>query len=147
MLLTLLVGWLQWRSGFDYLVAVNAFMGWAGPGRLMMTIAYAALLILLIRGAAASTWIARAAATGRAAFSHYLGTSIVMTTIFYGYGIGLFGYIDRWMLYLVCAGMWAAMLLWSKPWLERYHYGPLEWLWRSLSRWRVQPMKKAAAAQ
>src|SRR3546814_16749519 len=53
-LLTLLVGWLQWRSGFDYLVAVNAFMGWAGPGRLMMTIAYAALLILLIRRAAAN---------------------------------------------------------------------------------------------
>src|SRR3546814_7584485 len=39
--LALLVGWLQWRSGFDYLVAVNAFMAWAGPGRLMMTIAYA----------------------------------------------------------------------------------------------------------
>ena len=141
-LLTTLVAWVQWRAGFDYLVAVNAFMAWAGPARLMMTIAYAALLILLIRGAAASAWIARVAATGRAAFSNYLGTSIVMTTIFYGYGIGLFGYIDRWMLYLVCAGMWAAMLLWSKPWLERYHYGPLEWLWRSLSRWRVQPMKK-----
>src|SRR3546814_15194747 len=75
-LLTLLVGWLQWRSGFDYLVAVNAFMGWAGPGRLMMTIAYAALLILLIRCAAANAWIARVAATGRAAFSNYLGTKI-----------------------------------------------------------------------
>ena len=141
-LLTLLVGWLQWRSGFDYLVAINAFMGWAGPGRLMMTIAYAALLILLIRGAAASTWIARAAATGRAAFSNYLGTSIVMTTIFYGYGLGLFGDVDRWTLYLICAGMWAAMLLWSKPWLDRFLYGPLEWLWRSLARGKPQPMRQ-----
>src|SRR3546814_18920409 len=80
-LLTLLVGWLQWRSGFDYLVAVNAFMAWAGPGRLMMTIAYAALLIVLIRRAAASAWMARVAATGRAAFSNYLGHSIGMTPI------------------------------------------------------------------
>ena len=141
-LLTLLVGWLQWRSGFDYLVAINAFMGWAGPGRLMMTIAYAALLILLIRGAAASTWIARVAATGRAAFSNYLGTSIVMTTIFYGYGLGLFGDVDRWTLYLFCIAMWTAMLLWSKPWLDRFRYGPLEWLWRSLARGKPQPMRQ-----
>ncbi len=143
--LTLLVGWLQWRSGFDYLVGVNAFMAWAGPGRLMMTIAYAALLVLLIRRASDSAWIARVAATGRAAFSNYLGTSIVMTTIFYGYGTGLFGDIGRWTLYLFCAGMWAVMLLWSKPWLERFRYGPLEWLWRSLARGALQPMRKAAA--
>jgi uncharacterized protein len=140
--LTLLVGWLQWRSGFDYLVGVNAFMAWSGPGRLMMTVAYAALLVLLIRRASASAGIARVAAAGRAAFSNYLGTSIVMTTIFYGYGIGLFGDVGRWTLYLFCAGMWAVMLLWSKPWLDRFRYGPLEWLWRSLARGSLQPMRK-----
>lgn len=140
--LTLLVGWLQWRSGFDYLVGVNAFMAWAGPGRLMMTIAYAALLVLLIQRASASAGIARVAAAGRAAFSNYLGTSIVMTTIFYGYGVGLFGDVGRWTLYLFCIGMWAVMLLWSKPWLERFRYGPLEWLWRSLARGTLQPMRK-----
>lgn len=141
-LLTLLVGWIQWRAGFDYLVAVNAFMAWAGPGRLMMTIAYAALLVLLIKAAAGAPWLARVAATGRMAFSNYLGTSIVMTTIFYGYGLGLFGSVDRWTLYLFCIGMWAVMLLWSKPWLERFRYGPLEWLWRSLARGRLQAMRQ-----
>lgn len=141
-LLTLLVGWVQWRAGFDYLVAVNAFMAWAGPGRLMMTIAYAALLVLLIKGAAGAPWLARVAATGRMAFSNYLGTSIVMTTIFYGYGTGLFGDVDRWTLYLFCIGMWAVMLLWSKPWLDRFRYGPLEWLWRSFARGRLQEMRQ-----
>lgn len=141
-LLTLLVGWVQWRAGFDYLVAVNAFMAWAGPGRLMMTIAYAALLVLLIKGAAGAPWLARVAATGRMAFSNYLGTSIVMTTIFYGYGTGLFGDVDRWTLYLFCIGMWAVMLLWSKPWLDRFRYGPLEWLWRSFARGRLQVMRQ-----
>ena len=146
-LLTLLVGWLQWRSGFDYIVGINAFMGWAGPGRLMMTIAYAALLILLIQRLGASAWIARVAATGRAAFSNYLGTSIVMTTIFYGYGLGYFGDVGRWTLYLFCLAMWAVMLLWSKPWLDRYRYGPLEWLWRSLARGQFQPMRKSSSGQ
>ncbi len=145
--LTLLVAWLQWRADFDYVVAVNAFLAWAAPGRLMMTIAYAALLVLVIRGAAGSGLIARVAAAGRAAFSNYLGTSIVMTTVFYGYGLGLFGDVGRWTLYLVCLGMWALMLLWSKPWLDRFHYGPLEWLWRSLSRGALQPMRRVAAAQ
>src|SRR3546814_16467664 len=101
-------------------------MAWAGPGRLMMTIAYAALLIVLIRGAAASAWIARIAATGRAAFSNYLGTSIVMTTIFYGYGFGTFGYVDRWTLYLVLAAIWAVIPLWSKQWCHRFIVSPLE---------------------
>ena len=142
LLLTIVVGWLQWRSGFDYLVAINAVMGWAGPGRLLMTIGYAALLVMLIQRAAPSKWMARVAATGRAAFSNYLGTSIVMTTIFYGYGLGLFGEIGRWTLYLFCIGMWGVMLLWSKPWLDRFRYGPLEWLWRSLARGKRQPMRQ-----
>jgi uncharacterized protein len=111
----------------------------------MMTIAYAALLVLLIQRARSSGWVGRVAATGRAAFSNYLGTSIVMTTLFYGYGVGLFGDVGRWPLYLVCIGAWGLMLLWSKPWLDRFHYGPLEWLWRSLARGSAQPMRRAPA--
>ncbi|MBL0769943.1 DUF418 domain-containing protein [Sphingopyxis sp. DHUNG17] len=146
-LLTLIVAWLQWRSGFDYIVAVNAFLAWAAPGRLMMTIAYAALLLLLIRRYADGGGIARVAAAGRTAFSNYLGTSIVMTTIFYGYGLDLFGQVDRWTLYLFCIGMWAVMLLWSKPWLDRFAYGPLEWLWRTLARGSLQPMRRVPGFQ
>ena len=99
---------------------------------------------LLIKGAAGRSWLARVAATGQTAFSNYLGTSVVMTTIFYGYGLNLFGEVGRWTLYLFCLGMWAVMLLWSKPWLERFRYGPLEWLWRSLARGALQPFRKSA---
>ncbi|WP_447760468.1 DUF418 domain-containing protein [Sphingopyxis panaciterrae] len=143
--LTLVVAWFQWRSGFDYIVAINAFMAWAQPGRLMMTVAYAALLVLLIQRARTSAWIDRIAAAGRAAFSNYLGTSIIMTSVFYGYGLGLFGDVGRWALYLICFGVWGLMLLWSKPWLDRFRYGPLEWLWRSLSRGSLQPMRRVPA--
>lgn len=142
LLLTLLVTWLQWRSGFDGLVSINAFLAWAQPGRLMMTIGYAALFVLLIQAHANSAWMARVAATGRAAFSNYIGTSVVMTTIFYGYGLGLFGSVDRMTLYLFVIGGAAAMLLWSKPWLDHFLYGPLEWLWRSLARGSLQPMRR-----
>ena len=140
----LVFGWLSWTSDFDPLIVMNSVMAWTFPFRLLMIIGYAAALILLIAAFSQSRFIARVAATGRAAFTNYLGTSIVMTTIFYGYGLGLFGHISRPSLWLFVFGAWAAMLLWSLPWLRRYHYGPLEWLWRSLARGERQPLRRSA---
>jgi uncharacterized protein len=137
-----IIGAWVWAGGFDLIGTLAAFLGWSMPSRLMVTIAYAALLILLIRKLAGSALLDRVAAAGRAAFTNYLGTSIVMTTIFYGYGLGLFGYVSRPALWLFVLGAWVGMLLWSKPWLERFHYGPLEWLWRSLARMELQPFRK-----
>ena len=137
----------QVNTGYDAVAIFGSTIALSIPFDTLMTVGWAALIMLLIQTRASAAVRARLAATGRMAFTNYLVTSIVMTTIFYGYGLGLFGSVGRLPLYLFCFGMWAAMLLWSKPWLERYHYGPLEWLWRSLSRWRVQPMKKVAIAQ
>jgi uncharacterized protein len=69
-----------------------------------------------------------------------------MTTLFYGYGGGLYGSLSRAELWIPVVAMWSLMLLWSKPWLDRFDYGPLEWLWRSLSRGSLQPMRRPAAA-
>lgn len=142
----LAIGLYLMGTGFDLLDAVNAALAWTIPGRLLMTIGYAAALILLIRRFAASAFVLRVAAAGRVAFTNYLGTSIMMTTIFYGYGLGLFGEIGRWEIYLFVVGGWLAMLAWSKPWLDRYRFGPLEWLWRSLARGEKQPMRRSGAA-
>jgi uncharacterized protein len=104
-----------------------------------MILAYAALIILLGSGRGALT--RRIAAAGRAAFTNYLGTSLIMTFLFYGWGLGWFGTLGRAQLWLVVLPMWALMLLWSKPWLDRFRYGPFEWLWRSLARGKPQPMR------
>ena len=126
---------------FDILLMLNASYAWNWPSQLLMTIGYAALLIGLIRQSAASAWIQRVAAVGRAAFSNYLGTSLLMTFLFYGWGLGLYGSVGRAELYLFVVAAWALMLLWSKPWLSHFRYGPLEWLWRSLARRRVQSLR------
>jgi len=108
--------------------------------RPIMVAAVAALVILLTRSGG---WLTqRIAAAGRAAFTNYLGTSILMTGLFYGWGLGLFGELSRAQLWLVVIAMWVLMLAWSKPWLDRFQYGPFEWLWRSLARWDLQPMRK-----
>jgi len=108
-----------------------------------MIAGWAALIILLARPGGPLT--ARVGAAGRMAFSNYLGTSLICTTLFYGYGFGLYGTLGRAELYLVVIGVWALILLWSKPWLDRFAYGPLEWLWRSLARWKIQPFRNKRA--
>jgi len=108
--------------------------------RPLMVFAYAALIILATRQGG---WLVdRIAAAGRAAFTNYLGTSILLTALFYGWGLGLYGSLGRAELWLVVLAMWALMLAWSKPWLDRFAYGPFEWLWRSLSRLSAQPMAR-----
>lgn len=138
---TLLAAWVA-AMDYDLITSLAVFLGWGAIPRLMVTIGYAALLIMLVERMAGSGFIARVAATGQAAFTNYLGTSIAMTTIFYGYGLGLFGDVSRLGLWAFVIGAWVVMLLWSKPWLARFRYGPLEWLWRSLARMKIQPLAR-----
>ncbi len=110
--------------------------------RPFLALAHAALVILFVRSGRFAALAARLGAAGRMAFSNYLGTTLVTTTLFYGYGFGLFGTLDRAELYVVVLGVWAIILLWSKPWLASFQHGPLEWLWRSVARGEVQRMKR-----
>lgn len=139
--LILLAFWC-WRAGFEPVTVAGSTIAWSMPFRFAVMLGHAALIILLIKRWADTAPVARIEAVGRTAFSNYLGTSIVMTLVFYGYGLGLFGQLSRWQAYLACLPAWAAMLCWSKPWLESYRYGPLEWLWRSLSRGRLEKMRR-----
>lgn len=134
------LAWLIIRDGFHVPMLIAAGFAATVPFRPAMILATAALVILATRRGGALTL--RIAAAGRAAFTNYLGTSLVMTTFFYGYGFGLYGHLRRVELWLVVVAMWALMLLWSKPWLDRFNYGPFEWLWRSLARWSPQPMRR-----
>jgi len=134
------LAWLLIHFDFSVPMVFTISLGATTPIRPIMVIGLAALIILLARGG--GPLVARIAAAGRAAFTNYLGTSIVMTTIFYGYGLGLYGQLSRIQLWIPVLIAWAVMLLWSKPWLDRFRYGPFEWLWRSLARLSFQPMRK-----
>ena len=84
----------------------------------------------------ATTLVQQLEAAGRMAFSNYIATSLILTALCSGWGLGLYGQFgpaQRWTLVLL---VWALMLSWSQPWLARYRQGPLEWAWRSLTEWR-----------
>ena len=139
-----LMAWILTRDGFSVPMVFAVVMAATVPFRPLMVVATAALIILLTRRG--GPLVERIAAAGRAAFTNYLGTSLIMTTLFYGYGVGLFGHLNRASLWLPVAAMWVLILLWSKPWLDRFQYGPLEWLWRSLARGSPQPLRKPVPA-
>jgi uncharacterized protein len=117
-------------------------MGLAGPQHLALTLVWAALLVLAAP-ALLPTWLGeRLRAAGRMALSNYLLTSLVMAFCFFGWGLGLVGQVgaaQQWWFVLLG---WAVMLAWSKPWLERFRQGPVEWLWRSLTEGQRLPFKR-----
>lgn len=81
---------------------------------------------------------------GRMAFSNYLAQTLIMTTLFYmPWGPGLFGRMSPAALWAVVAAVWATQLVWSPLWLARFRWGPLEWVWRSLTAGRRLPLRRA----
>jgi uncharacterized protein len=137
-----LAAWV-WSSHFAPLPAFGTALAWSLPFRIPMAVGWASLILWLFARAPGHPLFARIAAAGRMALSNYLGTSIVMTALFYGWGLGLFGHVRPAALPLFVIGGWAAILLWSKPYADRFALGPAEWLWRSLINGRPQKIRKS----
>ena len=87
----------------------------------------------------------RLAAVGRMAFSNYISQTIICTTLFYGYGFGLFARYDRFPLMGFVLAVWIVQIIVSPIWLKRFRFGPLEWLWRTLTYGKVQPFRIGAS--
>jgi uncharacterized protein len=86
----------------------------------------------------------RLAAVGRMALTNYLAQTLICTFIFFGWGLGYFAHFERKWLPLFVVGVWILELAWSPWWLRRFRFGPLEWLWRSLTYGKRQPFSRAA---
>ncbi|MGP3560531.1 DUF418 domain-containing protein [Geobacillus sp. BK01] len=67
---------------------------------------------------------------GKLSLTHYLGQSLICTSLFYSYGLGWYGRINEWQGALLAIGIYAASLWASRRWLARFRFGPAEWLWR-----------------
>ncbi|MDE0947052.1 MAG: DUF418 domain-containing protein [Sphingobium sp.] len=123
-----------WWSGFAPLPAYGVALAWSLPFRIPLTVGWAALILWLLARHREHSFVARLAATGQMTLSNYLGTSLVMTAIFYGWGLGLFAHVSPAMLPLFVLAAWAVMLLWSPWWAARFGQGPMERVWRGLAR-------------
>lgn len=129
-------------TGFDFFTTLFVFNSLDRIGQLPIALGLAALLVQWAPAATRTDLGSRFVATGRMAFSNYLGTSILMMLVFHGWALGLFGRLHRVELFGVVLLTWIAMVAWSKPWLAHFRYGPLEWLWRCLTYWKLFPLRR-----
>lgn len=81
------------------------------------------------------------APAGRMALTNYLLQSLFWTWVFFGYGLGLWGEVPRAAQVALALVFFALQVVFSRWWLERFRFGPAEWLWRSLTYWQLQPMR------
>jgi len=111
-------------------------------GSLFVSFGFISLIMILVKSNSLQWIKGRLAAVGQMALTNYLMQSIICVFIFYGIGFGYFGSVERTGQLLIVLGVWLAQLTWSKPWLQRFIFGPFEWAWRSLTYWKIQPLKK-----
>jgi uncharacterized protein len=120
----------QYNYWGSYLVA----LGWIG------------LIMLWCQSSRALALKQRMAAVGRTAFSNYILQTIICTTIFYGTGLGYFERVPRTGQILIAFAIYATQLAIAPLWLRHFRFGPLEWLWRSLTYGRRQPFIVSVAS-
>lgn len=113
----------------------------------LVSMGYAALLILLLRHGVLVRVTRAIAAVGRMAFTNYVSQSVLLGFIFFGgRGLGLYGAISRPGLAAIVAAIYGVQLCWSMLWLRRFSHGPLEMIWRKLSRPRARSIVAGPAA-
>jgi uncharacterized protein len=110
-------------------------------GSVLVALGHVGLVMLFCRSGLLSGLKRVLAAYGRMALTNYLVQTVICTTLFYGHGLGLFGYVERWQQILLVVAIWVVQLVYSPLWLQRYRFGPAEWAWRSLTYGRRQPMR------
>jgi uncharacterized protein len=117
---------------------------WNYAGAVSASVGYAAALIWIVKRGMLAGLRRRLAAVGQMALTNYLFHSMTASVLFLGWGFGLAGRFDYAAQLLVVLAIWIVQLIVSPIWLQRFRFGPAEWLWRTLTYGRVQPMRQEA---
>ena len=103
---------------------------------------YIGLIMLWIQKGSFRNLQADLKSIGKTALTAYLLQTVIATFIFYGIGLGLFGYVNRAYQLLIMFFIWFVLLKLCPRWLSKYHYGPVEWIWRMLTHMKLVKLLK-----
>jgi len=145
------IGWLMFSKEQSSILNFGAFVDayrvpfWAlyDLKRVFLCLGHASLIILVFRSRIIPWLMKGLANVGQMAFTNYLMQSIICTLFFYGYGLGYYNHLKFHQLYFVVGAVWIFQIIFSAIWLRYFLFGPFEWLWRSATYWKRQPMKKS----
>lgn len=129
-----LIGNALFLAGFEAKSMVMVSIG-IHIGAPLLSFVYAAWVLLYAEK------LTLLAPVGQMALTNYLAQSLIATTLFYGYGFGLYDQVPPTLMLGFVAGIFGVQMIYSRLWLAQYRFGPLEWLWRSLTYGHLQPLR------
>ena len=106
---------------------------------------YMATLTLLAERVAWRRRLAPLSFVGRMALTNYLLQSFICSTLFFGYGFAFYGQIGIAGGIALTVAIYVVEAAFSAWWLKRFRFGPMEWLWRTLTYGKRQPMRPVTA--
>jgi uncharacterized protein len=127
-----------WDAGYSFFTG-SQYNYWAS---ILVSLGLVGIVMLVCRTGRLRFLTPRLAAVGRTAFTNYIVQSLICTTVFYGHGFGLFGSVERSGQILIVLAVWGLQLFVSPLWLRYFGFGPLEWLWRSLTYRKIQAFRR-----
>ena len=110
-------------------------------GTIPLAAGYVSAVTLLLQHPVWSRRLSVFAPVGRMALTNYLSQTVVMLLIFYPYGGGLIGTTGPAAGLAIAVGLFVVQMVWSRLWLAQFQFGPLEWVWRSLTYGIRPPMR------
>jgi len=124
----------------DYSIDYSFYLGtqWNFWGSVALSMAYIGLVVGAVRSGAMPALQRRLGAVGQMAFTNYILHTVIGVVIFRI--LGYYGSLERVEQLAMVVVIWLLQLWLSPMWLARYRFGPLEWLWRSLTYWQRQPL-------
>jgi uncharacterized protein len=134
--------WQNFAHDWDFAYSMftgSQFNYW---GSLPVSLGYIGLIMYIATSGRMAALVDRFAAVGRMALTNYFLQTLIATTLFYGHGLGWFGQVERTGQLLIVLAVWAVQLIVSPIWLTHFRFGPFEWLWRSLTYRRWQPLRR-----
>ncbi len=115
----------------------------AEVGLVALSAAYLSGLVLLFQRPAWRRRLEWLAPVGRMALTNYLMQSVLLVALFYGQGLGLLGRVGTTGCIALSIVLFGGQILFSRWWLTRFRFGLMEWLWRSVTYGKLQPLRGA----
>jgi uncharacterized protein len=79
---------------------------------------------------------------GKMTLTNYMTQNLLSMLIFSGVGLGISGTKPLYFYMVLAVSIYLVQVFFSRWWLRRYYYGPIEWVWRMLSYWKWLPLKR-----
>ena len=125
-------------------VVLSTAFSWQRPALMLF---YASTIVVLACSTRWGRYLRPLAPAGRMPLTNYLMQSVICTTIFYGYGFGLYNSIGPAMGLALAFVIYPIQVVYSNYWFKRFQYGPMEYLWRVFTYGRLPSIREARLPQ